>query len=149
MSASGLPRTRAEARDYIFLRGTSLSSESLALPPSGPWSGYYLYENGGPKHRMRLSLTFSRDGSIAGDGIDDIAPFKIDGVFESGSNKADWTKAYIGMHSVEYQGLYDGRTICGNWTLGIGSGGFWIWPSALEEAEGEAAAVQEPIEILV
>jgi hypothetical protein len=98
---------------------------------------------------MKLTLEFSRDGRISGDGIDDIAPFTIDGFFEFGINKASWTKSYIGMHSVEYHGLYDGRTICGNWTLGIGSGAFWIWPSALQDAEGEAIEVQEPIEILV
>ena len=98
---------------------------------------------------MKLRLTFSRNGRISGDGIDDIAPFAIDGVFESGSSKAGWTKAYIGMHSVEYNGLYDGPSICGNWTLGIGSGGFWIWPSSLEAQEGEAIEVQEPIEMLV
>jgi hypothetical protein len=98
---------------------------------------------------MRLGLTFSRKGNISGDGFDDIGPFTIDGVFEFGSNKASWTKSYIGRHSVEYSGLYDGRSICGNWTLVMGSGGFWIWPSALEETEGEAIEVQEPIEILV
>ena len=98
---------------------------------------------------MKLSLEFSRNGSISGDGIDDIAPFTIDGFFEFTINKASWTKSYIGMHSVEYHGLYDGRTICGNWTLGIGSGGFWIWPHAFQDAEGEASEVQEPIEVLV
>ena len=126
-----------------------MSSESFALPPDGPWSGYYFYGSGGPKHRMKLSLTFSRNGGISGDGVDDVGPFTIDGVFEFGSNKASWTKSYIGRHSVEYSGLYDGRSICGNWTLGMGSGGFWIWPSALEEAEGEVIEVQEPIELLV
>jgi hypothetical protein len=98
---------------------------------------------------MKLGLTFSGNGGISGDGIDDVGPFTIDGVFEFGSNKASWTKAYVGRHSVEYSGIYDGRSICGNWTLGMGSGGFWIWPSTLEEGESEAIELQEPIEILV
>jgi hypothetical protein len=98
---------------------------------------------------MRLGLTFSLNGSISGDGIDDIAPFTIDGFFDFSNNQARWTKSYIGRHSVEYDGLYDGRTICGNWTLWAGSGGFWIWPNALEAAEGEAVEIEDPIGILV
>jgi len=44
------------------------------LPPSGAWAGYYLYEHTDFRHRMRLNLTFTVDGSIHGDGVDDIAP---------------------------------------------------------------------------
>jgi hypothetical protein len=117
------------------------------FPPSGPWSGYYFYGTGGPKHRMNLSLIFHPDGRISGEGSDDIAPFAIDGFFEVSRNEANWTKSYIGMHSVEYCGLYDQRTICGNWTLAIDSGGFWIWPGSLEGEEAEAAKIEEPIEL--
>jgi hypothetical protein len=98
---------------------------------------------------MHLSLTFSPNGNISGDGVDDIGPFTIDGSFDFNGNHARWTKSYIGRHNVKYDGLYDGRSICGNWTLWAGSGGFWIWPSALEAAEGEAVEIEEPIEVLV
>jgi hypothetical protein len=104
-------------------------------PPSGPWRGYYLYGHGGLRHRMRLSLTFTADGRIAGEGIDDIAPFVINGRFDSGTSTATWTKAYIGMHTVDYAGVYCQRAICGDWTLVRLSGGFWIWPGALPESE--------------
>jgi hypothetical protein len=98
---------------------------------------------------MKLSLAFSIKGTISGDGIDDIAPFTIGGFFDHARNEANWTKSYILRHSVEYHGLYDGRTICGNWTLGSGSGGFWIWPSTLEAADAESADVEEAIDALV
>jgi hypothetical protein len=106
-----------------------------AVPPSGLWTGYYFYGHGGLKHRMRLTLTFARDGKIDGEGIDDIAPFVINGRFVSVTSEAHWTKAYVGMHSVEYFGFYSPRTICGDWTLGSLTGGFWIWPASLLESE--------------
>jgi hypothetical protein len=124
---------------------------SPSLPPSGPWSGYYQYEHGGVKHRMRLGLAFAPDGKIRGEGIDDISQFVIDGVFDCGTNQANWTKSYIGMHRVEYRGFYDRRTICGNWTIATIVGGFWIWPSALEQDEQETTQVEleEPAEVVL
>jgi hypothetical protein len=47
---------------------------------------------------------------------------------------------------VEYRGLYDQRSICGNWTLVLGSGGFWIWPAALEAEEAAAFEIEEPVD---
>ena len=105
------------------------------VPPSGPWRGYYLYGHGGPKHRMRLSLTFMLDGKIEGEGVDDIAPFAIDGRFDCVTSTANWTKAYVGMHRVEYFGVYCQRAICGDWSLSGSTGGFWIWPGSIEQSE--------------
>jgi hypothetical protein len=125
-------------------------STASNLPPSGPWSGYYLYPHSDVKHRMRMTLTFTSDGKMQGDGIDDVAPFDIDGVFVPATNQAKWTKSYVGMHSVEYRGLYDGRTICGEWMLGGHSGGFWIWPNALSQGETETADIEleQPAELI-
>src|SRR5262245_49280334 len=50
------------------------------LPPSGPWTGYYIYFHSPSKHRMKLGLTFTPDGKIDGEGIDDVARFVITGV---------------------------------------------------------------------
>jgi hypothetical protein len=114
-------------------------------PPSGPWTGYYLYGHAGLKHRMSLSLTFTADGEIEGEGVDDVAPFVISGGFDFGMSVATWTKAYVGMHTVEYAGVYCQRAICGDWTLFPFTGGFWIWPGSLPEyALGE---VQSEIEL--
>jgi hypothetical protein len=118
------------------------------IPPSGPWTGYYLYGHGGPKHRMRLGLVFTQDGKIRGEGVDDIAPFVIDGLFNGATSEASWTKAYVGMHSVEYSGIYCQRQICGNWTLFRHTGGFWIWPEVFEESEkaGAQTELEQPME---
>ena len=123
-------------------------NHSPSLPPSGPWSGYYCYAQDTAKHRMKLGLTFAPDGNIQGEGIDDIAEFIITGFFDVETNQACWTKAYIGMHRVEYRGLYDGRSICGEWTI-IASGGFWIWPSELEESECLQVEVEQPTEAVL
>ena len=120
-----------------------------SLPPSGGWSGYYLYPGGASKHRMKMILAFSADGGISGDGIDDIALFRIHGVFDTAANTASWTKSYVGMHSVEYRGLYDLRSICGNWTLGVFTGGFWIWPDGIAQGEQMEVELELPLEQLV
>jgi hypothetical protein len=114
-----------------------------ALPPSGPWTGYYLYGDAGHKHKMTLALVFSPDGHIRGDGIDDIAPFQIDGHFDLTTSRATWTKAYLGMHQVDYSGIYSHRSICGDWTLGPATGGFWIWPGTL----GESESIETPVDL--
>jgi hypothetical protein len=71
----------------------------------------------------------------------------ITGRFDVVTTAACWTKAYVGMHTVEYSGLYCRRAICGDWTLIGHSGGFWIWPES--EAEwGHAAGdmeIEEPM----
>jgi hypothetical protein len=96
-----------------------------------------------------MNLSFTPDGKIWGEGIDDIAPFTINGFFDGATNQADWTKAYIGMHRLEYHGLYDGRSICGNWTILASTGGFWIWPSGLEENETLQEEIEQPTEVVL
>ena len=98
---------------------------------------------------MKLGLTFALDGKIHGEGIDDIAEFIITGFFDIRTNQASWTKAYIGMHRVEYRGLYDGRSICGEWTIVAPGGGFWIWPSGLEESERLHVELEQPADVVL
>jgi hypothetical protein len=120
------------------------------IPPSGRWAGYYLYGHSGVKHRMSLTLSFSREGRIEGDGVDDIAQFVIVGRFDCATSIANWTKTYIGRHSVAYSGVYCQKIICGDWTLSHLTGGFWIWPksqSSTEFAE-ELLQLEEPLEVI-
>lgn len=123
---------------------------SNGLPPSGRWKGYYLYGYAGVKHGMKLSLTFTTEGRIEGDGVDDVARFVIGGHFDYATSVATWTKTYIGLHSVEYSGVYSQKTICGDWTLHQFTGGFWIWPhsqSGTEFAE-ELQHLEEPLDVI-
>ena len=84
---------------------------------------------------MHLLLTFTADGCIEGEGIDDIARFLIDGSFDHVISGARWLKRYVGMHTVAYSGLYCGGTICGDWHLGLATGGFWISPCSTAQSE--------------
>ncbi len=99
---------------------------------------------------MRLNLAFASDGRIDGEGIDDIAPFVINGQFDCATSRARWTKQYIALHRVEYSGIYCARTICGDWTLGRGTGGFWIWPASLSESDvvEEQREIELPLELI-
>ena len=51
---------------------------------------------------MKLTRAFGANGAIDGHGIDDVVPFVITGGFDLATNVAYWTKAYVGMHTVEY-----------------------------------------------
>jgi hypothetical protein len=107
--------------------------------PSGPWTGFYNYGAGRERHRMELQLTFA-NGSMTGDGVDDIGRFLIKGRYEASSGECHWTKSYIGAHDVFYSGFREGKGIWGTWEIQIQlHGGFHIWPRGLEEGEVEEA----------
>ena len=84
---------------------------------------------------MTLHLSFLPSGAIQGDGVDEVGQFDIAGVFDTGSSRASWNKTYRGKHTVQYSGIYEQRTICGDWTLLSRTGGFWIWPGTLSESD--------------
>lgn len=108
------------------------------LFPSGPWTGFYNYTGPEDRHRMDLHLTFAR-GGIAGEGTDDIGPFRIRGKYDAPARECHWTKTYIGAHDVSYRGFRDTHGIWGTWEIGRWSkGGFHIWP--LAQGEGSTAA---------
>ena len=100
--------------------------------PSGRWHGFYVYRHSPARHRMDLTLEF-RGGVISGDGIDDIARFYIRGRYEEDTLRCRWTKQYLGMHSVFYEGAFDLGSIWGLWHLPGTRGGFRIWPHGTGE----------------
>lgn len=103
------------------------------LFPSGPWTGFYNYEPG-ERHHMRLHLLFEQ-GTIRGDGVDDIGAFGIRGRYDAAAGECHWTKTYYGAHDVFYRGFREGKGIWGTWEISLLSrGGFHIWP------QGEAGA---------
>lgn len=112
--------------------------------PSGPWTGFYNYGVGTGRYRMDLSLTFS-NGTISGDGIDNVGQFLISGHYDGQSGECYWTKTYIGAHDVYYRGFREGKGIWGLWELAFGSAGFQIWPLGQEDCELETETVEEPV----
>src|SRR5436190_7732800 len=116
---------------------------SKELFASGPWLGFYNYQLTRPKrHRMDLRLTFA-NGSMSGDGIDDIGRFLIKGRYDAENRECYWTKSYVGGHDVFYRGFREGKGIWGTWEIGPRwHGGFHIWPKHEGELEEVAASME-------
>lgn len=115
--------------------------------PSGAWRGFYSY-GAGDRHNMQLDLLFS-SGILAGDGVDDIGSFIVNGSYDPVSGACRWTKTYVGSHDVSYSGARDGNGIAGSWQLGRRQGPFRIWPARASDTvgEGESFEILEPVEV--
>ena len=122
---------------------------SSDLFPSGPWTGFYNYQPG-KRHRMDMQLAFA-NGSISGDGNDDVGRFIIKGKYDAGSRECHWTKSYVGAHSVFYRGFREGKGIGGTWEIACWNhGGFHVWPrhAGEGEAHSQAAEKAEPVDLI-
>jgi hypothetical protein len=85
-----------------------------------------------------------KNGSISGQGADDIGLFVISGLYDTSNGECSWVKKYVGRHSVDYRGFRETKGIWGTWHILHTKGGFHIWPLS----EGEpltAAEVEEEI----
>src|SRR5207237_3400716 len=119
------------------------------LFPSGPWIGFYNYRPG-DRHKMELGLTFA-NGSLNGDGADDVGPFLVRGRYDSANRECHWTKRYIGKHDVFYRGFREGKGIWGTWEIAIHChGGFHIWPRGADAGEShhETAEQVQPVDAI-
>jgi hypothetical protein len=104
------------------------STETHHLFPSGEWEGFYTYEFGpsAQRHWMSFVLHF-QDGSITGEGGDDVAAFLWRGKYDTAALTCRMTKTYP-SHVVDYQGNVDENGIWGTWRIYYAHGGFHIWP---------------------
>ena len=109
--------------------------------PSGAWRGFYSYGMG-DRHPMQLDLLFSH-GILAGDGLDDVGSFLVNGSYDRDSGVCRWIKTYIGKHDVTYTGARDGNGIAGRWQLRLARGTFRIWPGG----KSEGTDVEESVEL--
>jgi len=99
---------------------------------------------------MDLSLSFA-NGTMSGDGNDDVGRFVIKGRYDTASRECYWTKTYIGTHDVFYRGFREGKGIWGTWEISnFSHGGFHIWPRHIDEGEEEAEsfAEAEPVDAI-
>jgi hypothetical protein len=111
------------------------------LFPSGPWIGFYNYRPG-DRHRMDLQLAFI-NGSMNGDGVDDVGRFLIRGRYDPSNKECYWTKSYVGAHDVFYCGLREGKGIWGTWEItNFAHGGVHIWPRQAGEVGQEASSAE-------
>jgi hypothetical protein len=106
--------------------------------PSGQWFGFYTYSGHARRFLMDLVLEF-KDGTISGEGADGIGLFVISGSYSTSNGECSWIKQYVGRHAVDYRGFREAKGIWGTWKVGIGKGGFHIWPLA----EGERLTATE------
>lgn len=107
--------------------------------PSGRWTGYYVYVDGGSQFAMWLRLQFTV-GSITGYGEDGVGPFTCAGWYSEQSGECGWLKQYVGAHGVDYSGTRGDGGIWGIWKLCGHRGGFKIWPE--QEAENDTAIAE-------
>ena len=104
------------------------NTSSLHLP-TGPWTGFYIEDHKPNRSWMHLYLEFS-DGEIRGEGTDYVGPWHISGTYSEAAASCQWTKRYVGKHTVEYAGQTGENGILGNWKIKKWSSGpFHIWPS--------------------
>ena len=96
---------------------------------------------------MELQLTFA-NGSLSGDGSDDIGRFIIKGRYDATNLECHWTKTYIGRHDVFYRGFREGKGIWGTWEIQARwRGGFHIWPRRAGEGEQRSESTEEAMPV--
>ena len=79
------------------------------------WTGYFL--QGGERYDMSLpNLTIGLDGAIIGGGSDSVGDFNISGQV-AGDGAFSFNKAYVGAHTVIYEGQMNGTVLKGEWFL--------------------------------
>ncbi|MBI3468555.1 MAG: hypothetical protein HY000_36600 [Planctomycetes bacterium] len=93
-----------------------------------------------PMHNLRLTF---EHGRVQGSGVDMVGPFTFSGMIaENGA--VTMRKQYIGMHSVEYMGMYDGEGLmAGEWRI-EGFRGPWL----IRIGRATSAAAKEIQEIV-
>jgi hypothetical protein len=128
-------------------------TESDPRFPSGPWTGFFLQKEVPGRHWMELHLTF-QEGVLTGEGRDRVGQFLVRGRYDVDDGKCHWSKKYVGLHDVFYQGFNEGKGIWGTWEIPpFWKGGFHIWPEGMADptqhrlaAEAEAPADPPPRE---
>jgi len=113
--------------------------------PSGKWTGFWLQRFFIGRQYMSLNLTFTQ-GVVRGEGIDRIGEFTITGHYDLKTGKCTLTKAYVGAHSLTYEGRNenDAQWIWGIWHhLTLDRGGFHLWPHGEEDPTGRTLRAEQ------
>jgi len=121
--------------------------------PGGPWTGFFLQYWLPGRHPTNVDLT-CRAGELTGSGRDWVGPYTVDGQYDLVTGRCEWTKQYLGKHSVAYRGINDGRGIWGVWEirqlagLYIDRGGFHIWPKGTDLSEDSEKTEQAVLAVM-
>ena len=131
----------------------SLNLEQDPRFPSGPWTGFFLQFWLPGRNTTDVTMTYSR-GEMTGRGYDRVGPFNIDGTYDVGTGECEWTKQYLGKHSVRYRGVNNGQGIWGVWEirqlagLFTDRGGFHIWPEGSDVSEESERTEQAVLAVM-
>jgi hypothetical protein len=117
--------------------------------PSGPWTGFFQQSWKAPgRFPTDLALRF-QGGELEGEGHDLVGPYTVRGTYDPDDGRCEWTKQYLGKHSVSYLGYNEGHGIWGVWEIRLlfglyhDRGVFHLWPEGRSpgaEAEWTYAA---------
>jgi hypothetical protein len=131
----------------------SLNLEQDPRFPSGPWTGFFLQFWLPGRNATDVTITYSR-GEMTGRGYDRVGSYTIDGTYDAGTGQCEWTKQYLGKHSVKYRGLNNGQGIWGVWEirqlagLFTDRGGFHIWPEGSDVSEESERTEQAVLAVM-
>jgi hypothetical protein len=121
--------------------------------PSGPWLGFYLQYWLPGRHPTRVHLAWQK-GRLEGRGRDEVGTYTVEGSYDLGTGRCEWTKQYLGRHAVIYRGVAAGAGVWGVWELrqlgGLFTdrGGFHIWPEGVDVTEDSARTEQAVKEMM-
>lgn len=105
------------------------------------------WEQWGKREEMEALRIYLGEGKINGSGIDYVGTFTFSGVV-SDENHVRMTKVYLGKHSVEYIGQYNGSNrLQGVWKL-MGMQGPWEIVIHSEKKEEEQSVLEAKSEAL-
>ncbi|MCA9132325.1 MAG: hypothetical protein KDA45_04195 [Planctomycetales bacterium] len=103
--------------------------------------GWWQQEGWGRQPMRELQLGFSGH-CIEGHGVDVVAPFSLTGLLRP-DGTVQIVKQYLGRHTVQYVGHYDGEgTLFGQWGIG-GCRGDWSIKLLRPQAEGPSCDIAE------
>jgi hypothetical protein len=102
--------------------------------PSGPWAGFFQQSWKAPgRFPTDLDLRF-HNGELEGEGRDLVGRYTVRGTYDPAEGRCEWTKRYLGKHSVSYLGYNEGHGIWGVWEIRLlfglyhDRGVFHLWP---------------------
>src|SRR5262245_562139 len=131
----------------------SVNLESDPRFPSGTWTVFSLQYWLTTRHPTDLFVTCS-GGESTGTGHDSVGPYTVDGRYDIATGRCEWTKQYLGKHSVAYRGTNDGNGIWGVWeirqlgSLFVDRGGFHIWPEGTDVSEASDRTEQAVLAVM-
>jgi hypothetical protein len=103
--------------------------------PSGAWTGFFQQSWKAPG-RFRTNLDFHfQDGELWGEGSDLVGRYTVRGTYDPADGRCEWTKQYLGQHTVSYLGYNEGNGIWGVWEIRLlfglyrDRGVFHLWPA--------------------